>query len=77
MDVKWNTEKPTQKGFYWFKGKFKNPFGGWDSTKPMIAQIDNRKNGIVRILLRTGIIDNVLLVDMNGQWIGPLEIPVE
>ena len=68
--VSWTTEKPTQTGWYWYKGE--DPDIEFHADGISIVEIITEEG---RLVCRHSNSDNQWVEDSQAQWAGPLEVP--
>ena len=68
--VTWTTEKPTQTGWYWYKGE--DPDIEFHADGISIVEVITEED---RLVCRHSNSDNQWVDDSQAQWAGPLEVP--
>ena len=66
--LRWTKKKPTQEGYYWYKDK---------QTSQIIALITTLDNELIVHAANRYANYPVRMVDLNGEWAGPIPEPEE
>lgn len=63
LTLRWSSEKPSQPGFYWWKGTGVH-------SDPMVVEV--RKNWLVGCFKKPL---SEWVLELGGEWAGPIETP--
>lgn len=71
--MKWTTEKPTKEGWYWYRQYRNNGIRKGSFYPPRIAEVE--AGLMIWEFMTEDAYTNV--IDLNGQWSGPIQPPQE